>query len=409
MSIGSVSLSEPSNAIPLPVTYRKQRLTTLSLSHTVIDSYATFLAPIVPLVIVPRFQLSEASGALLLSLGVAVASFGQPLWGYFSDRVGGRWLVILAPAICALCAGQFLLASSLSILVVMIVMNALAIGAFHPEGAATAGALGQSGSSLSTAMFIAAGPVGISLGPIIITWAAARNDYPWWVIMPGLIATVALFIALPSGAIHRHRLSARTSFRKAMKGRWVRMIMLIIVSSSRAFVAIGLSLAIPVLLKQRLDFDQALSMTGWWMSLFFGSSALGGIICSLIIRPRFERMANILSFSLAAPLLIVLPHVSSSMTLVVLAMGGVCLGSTNPIIVAMGQRIAPGTAAVASAMMLGFSWGTGGSIAPLFFEFVRSSSTTEWAMSAVGSVTIIAAIASMFIDSPSPQHGSSTR
>ncbi len=387
------------------------RLAALSLSHTSIDCYATFLAPIIPLVLIPKFNLSAQAGAILLSLGVGIASFGQPLLGYLSDRMGGRWLVILSPALAGLCAGNFLSVSSLPWLVALVILNALAIAAFHPEATALAGTVSQRPSAKTTAVFIAAGPMGISLGPLLITWVAAQSVRPWWLSLIGVTATVMLFFSLPHGAIVRKRLSRHFSLRQALSGRWRAMLTLVAISSTRAFVTIGFSLAIPVMLMERLPYDEALRDTGWWLSGFLGAGAIGGLVSSLVMKRKYERLTNIISFSLAAPLLAMLAHVSGSAVPVVLGLGGLALGCTNPIIVAMGQRVAPGAAAVASALMLGFSWGTGGSVAPIVFQAIRGVWTTEWAMTCVAGMALLAALASCLLpresDWPaiSPTHG----
>ena len=104
---------------PAPALWRL-RLAVLSASHTTIDAYGAFLAPIVALVLAPRFGLTDAGAANLLSLYVFLLSLGQVFFGYLSDHLGGRKLTIAAPAVAGLTAGSFLLAPSLPLLLAMI-------------------------------------------------------------------------------------------------------------------------------------------------------------------------------------------------------------------------------------------------------------------------------------------------
>ncbi|HCV23968.1 MAG TPA: MFS transporter, partial [Candidatus Latescibacteria bacterium] len=71
---------------------RRLPLLLVSLAHFCVDSYATMLAPVLPLVI-DRLGLSLASAGILGTI-VSACNLSQPLLGIWADRMRRRWLVV---------------------------------------------------------------------------------------------------------------------------------------------------------------------------------------------------------------------------------------------------------------------------------------------------------------------------
>lgn len=381
------------------------RLAVLGLSHFTVDAYGGFLAAILVTVLAPRLGLSDAGAARLLTLNVAVLSLGQPLFGYLSDRLGGRWMVILAPAAAGLAAGSFLAAPSLPVLLALVVIQALAIAAFHPEGVAMAGALhrGAASSAAATAVFMAAGPVGQTAGPLVVTWAAARPAPPAWLAYGGVAVSLLLAIVFPAGAVVRQRLDRSGGLRQALSGHVRPLSLLVAVSAIRYLVMIGLTFAVPVLLAERLSRELAVARTGVALSLFLGAGAAGGIVGSALLRRGgSRRRAMAVTFALAAPAVAALPHVTGAAAMAVLATAGLALGWTAPIVVVMGQRVTPQMAATASALMLGVSWALGGPVAPVLFQAVRQAASTAGAFVFLGAMSALAAATALALP-PEPR------
>lgn len=382
---------------PAPALWRL-RLAVLSASHTTIDAYGAFLAPIVALVLAPRFGLTDAGAANLLSLYVFLLSLGQVFFGYLSDHLGGRKLTIAAPAIAGLTAGSFLLAPSLPLLLVMIVACALAIAAYHPEAVALSGALGGPRRAASTAVFMAAGPVGLSLGPFAITWAAERPEPPLWLPVIGLAVALLLWWAVPSGLIGRRSSSAyREEGVLGVLRRQAKPLSLLgSISALRYLVMTGLSFGIPLLLADRIGEEQALATAGWWLSLLLGSSAVGGILGASLTGGR-ERSANVASLLLAGALLVAVPLTPVAWGWLPLTAAGLALGWTNPVVIAMGQRVAPAATASVSALLLGGAWTVGGPIAPKLFEVVRDVFSATAAVHWLAGAAFLAGLVSLLL------------
>ncbi len=370
-----------------PVPAWRARLGVLSVSHAIIDAYGAFLAPIVALVLAPRFGLTDAGAANLLSLYVAVLSLGQLFFGYASDRLGGRWMTLLSPALTGLTAGSFLLAPSLPLLSVMILGAALGVAAYHPEAVALSGELGRSRRATSTAVFLAAGPVGLTFGPVIVTWAARQPEPPIWMPLAGVAASGLLLLALPRGLTHLAAPSGAggpedpgifAALRRAARP----LSLLASISALRYCAVTGLNFGIPLVLVERMSREDALATSGWWLALFLGASALGGILGSSLTG-RHARTANVVSFGVAAPLVVLVPLLPTAWGWLPLTGAGLALGWTNPLIVALGHRAAPRATASVSALLLGGAWSIGGPVAPKLFEVLRgafSSATAVWTL-----------------------------
>lgn len=370
-----------------PVSAWPARLGVLSVSHVIIDAYGAFLAPIVALVLAPRFGLTDAGAANLLSLYVGVLSLGQIFFGYASDRLGGRWMTLLAPAVTGLTAGSFLLAPSLPLLLAMILGAAVGVAAYHPEAVALSGELGGSRRATSTAVFLAAGPVGLTFGPVIVTWAARQSEPPLWLPLAGVAASGLLLLALPRGLTHVVAPGDSSdpedpgilgALRRAARP----LSLLASISALRYCAVTGLNFGIPLVLVERMSRQEALEASGWWLALFLGASALGGILGSSLTGRR-PRAANVVSFGVAAPLVVLVPLLPTAWGWLPLTGAGLALGWTNPLIVALGHKTAPRATASVSALLLGGAWSVGGPVAPKLFEVLRgafSSTAAVWTL-----------------------------
>lgn len=400
---GSPQTTEPQTTEPQTATSSHGpgwagRLSGLALGHFTVDGCGSFLAPIVALVLAPRLGLDDAGAALLLSLHVGVLSLGQPFFGYLSDRLGGRWLVLLSPAIAGAAAGYFLRAQSLPVLLTVIVLNAAAIAAFHPEAVALAGRLEKRGSSLATAVFMAAGPIGATLGPLIVTALASREiNGGLWPLAWGVGVSTFLLITFGRGRRHaRPRLSSEHRLRDALQGHWMSLSGLVTISAVRYFVVTSLSFLLPLLAAEQIaaapGSGSAIGRGGLWLSLLTGSGALGGILGSALLRGGSKRRANYVSFAVAAAILLLLPHLEGLAMLPALTGLGLALSWTTPMVMTMGQRIVPQAAALASSMMLGLSWSIGGPIAPIASGALRSSTSTTTALTVLAILALLPAV-----------------
>jgi MFS family permease len=87
------------------------RLALLALAHFTSDAYSSFFSPLLPLLVV-KLHLSLTLVGTLVALASVSSSFGQPLYGYISDRLHRPYFVAFGPLIAALFMSSIGLASA---------------------------------------------------------------------------------------------------------------------------------------------------------------------------------------------------------------------------------------------------------------------------------------------------------
>ena len=146
----------------------------LMLVHLVGDCYGGFYGPLVPC-LRERLHLSLTLTSALAALFLGVQSYLQPMVGLVEERFGQR--APLIAAILGSAVGMCLLgmAGSLWTVCAALVLGALAIGLFHPIGAALAGRSAEGNRVAAIAFYVLGGNLGVMLSPLIVTSVAAEG------------------------------------------------------------------------------------------------------------------------------------------------------------------------------------------------------------------------------------------
>lgn len=355
---------------------RLGRLAILSLVHLVVDGYGTFI-PALWVVIQDVFELSGLQVGLFLGLGMLPANVLQPFYGMVDQRFA-RWFVVLGPLLAVVCLSMVGLASSLTVLIMLVLLGMAGVGLFHPEGAVLAGRFGAAGSPRAMAMFIGSGFLGQALGPVFIsTIVATESDFgaSWKAVFPGLAVLAVLAVATVMGS----RLGripdpplpeSRSSILLALAGRWRAVVCLISLNTVRFIGLMMIYLTIPLFAKFS-GFSQV--RIGQLMMVFNGAQGVGMLIGGLVAPVHRERAMLITSLAMVLLPASLLPVVEPSAVIWCLAVVGFCLGSTIPVAVQLGQEITPGGKRWISGMLMGFSWGVGALLAPPLAGYISEA------------------------------------
>lgn len=341
----------------------------LLITHVFIDATAGTINPILER-LGSKYHVAHVAMGLVAALLQASLSFSQPLFGYIYDRFRAYWLIPLAALLAGGCLGAVGLVDSFGLLMVLIVMAGLAIGAFHPGATALAGRSSDKRRPLTIAIFVCAGALGLAAAPLFISRMVVAKGLgaTAWIFAPTAVVFVVALLAwracrkLPTTKSDSHPKGKNT--RRSIFSR--PMILLFILAASRSFAAIAAVSGIAFLMTEKTaDKSSALLSTGNAIALFSLAIGFGGLLSGLFVRPETEKRGIIISLIVAAPFLIIFPLLSIGWMLLVIALGGIALSSTIPLVTAIGQRLVPQSSAVASSILMGFSWGVGGVIAPL--------------------------------------------
>ncbi|MEC7227916.1 MAG: MFS transporter, partial [Candidatus Latescibacterota bacterium] len=176
---------------------QKLRLLLVSLSHFCVDSYASLLQPVLPL-LKANLGLSLAQTGFLGTI-VSICNISQPLMGLWADRMGRRYLVIAGLLLCAIFSPLMGVAPNYALLVVSLALGGIGVAAFHPQVFSLAGELSGERRSFGLALFIFGGTMGLGLSPLWLPLYAeiiGLHALPL-VSIPGLLFAVLLIKFVP--------------------------------------------------------------------------------------------------------------------------------------------------------------------------------------------------------------------
>src|SRR5438093_631100 len=148
---------------------QRSRLALVTLGHFLNDSYGSFFAPILP-VLVEKLSLSLTAASGLAAIPSLTSALFQPLYGMASDRIRGRCGIILGPLGSVVCMGSLGVVPH-AFLVALLLLAGLGSAAFHPQAVAAAGTVSGARRGLGIAVFTCGGNLGCAVGPLAMVGA----------------------------------------------------------------------------------------------------------------------------------------------------------------------------------------------------------------------------------------------
>lgn len=179
-----------------PSEFKRAPILVVSFGHLVQDTYASFLAPFLPLII-DKFSLSITMGGMLAVILRAPSLF-NPIIGLLADKWNLRWPFILAPGLAAVCMSCLGLAPHYAWLCLLLLVTGVCSSVYHVVGPAVMAV--SSGPHIGKGMgyWMTSGEMARAVGPLMavvaITWLGFENS--WGLVIIGLAATVFLYVHL---------------------------------------------------------------------------------------------------------------------------------------------------------------------------------------------------------------------
>jgi MFS transporter, FSR family, fosmidomycin resistance protein len=341
---------------------QKTRLFLLTLAHFLIDTYATMLAPVLPLVIA-KMGLSYASAGVLGTV-MSIVSLSQPLMGVWADRMRRRYLVVAGVVMAALFGPLLGVASSYGAIIVVLALGGVGVSAFHPQGFSLAGELSGPRRSFGLSLFIFGGTLALGATPLWVTAYADRfglERLPF-IALPGLAVALVVFRFLPLENPRIQKQDLGTMW-KSLARKWGPLTLITVIVILRSVTSIAFGTFLAVLGQERgLAAGEAGRVP---LSVYQTSGVVGSLIAGYLadrVDPRPLVWGSIL---LAAPALYGYLLTDGWFGYALLGLGGGLILASNSVLVAVAQEQAPEHAALASSLPLGLSWGVAGLTLPL--------------------------------------------
>ena len=331
----------------------------LACGHLTNDFYCNFLPVLLP-IIMPKLDLSLTLSGLLVMVMSIASNMMQPVCGYLMDRHRMSWLLVPVLPFGALCICTVGYLSTKAALFVIIALTGLSVSAYHPLGSSLVAKVARAGKAgIAMSLYVAGGNIGFAFAPLVIV--AFTETWPLeslpWLIVPSLLM-MALFAA--SGLSHFSTVQKAKGDRLPLKKMLANpsVVRLNIAMGLRCWTHVAVSTFLPLLLV-RAGYSPLIS--GTLLTLFLGGCALGGITGGALGDRFGHKRIIIAALALAiAPTAYFFTHAGTTpLALIALFFSGAFLIASQPSSIVWAQRAMPGSAGMASGMMMGLSFGLG--------------------------------------------------
>ena len=343
----------------------------LTFLHTVLDSYATLLSHLQPLLL-EKLATAATRNTLagnFVSIYSVFSSFGQIIFGWLSDRVRTVHFLTIGVAFSALGLSLLWLAPSANIVYLLLAIGGIGVAAFHPQATTYAGALASEQRGMGISIFLTGGNIGRAIGPVVLLFIPYRFglEYLVWEMIPGILVALlvpkvlrfdkALDLTVSTRGTPSDGQIAQEPFWHVASPRMLPLIVLFIIAAMRTVTLTGIENFLSVHLADQNYSNQARSLV---IALFIFAGSMG-ILSSGWLMSRVNTYVLLLVSLLGAPPLLYWSlHTDGVSFLMLLFLGNVVLTSSITVNIILAQIMLRGHENIASGLMMGAAWGVGG-------------------------------------------------
>jgi FSR family fosmidomycin resistance protein-like MFS transporter len=335
----------------------KRAMTALAVGHFGTD-FANGAVPALLPFLVDRFDLSYMlAGGVILASALS-SSVVQPLFGLWSDRRGGIWLLAVGVAVAGVGIALASDAPSYPVVLALVFVSGLGVAAYHPEGSKFAAYVSGRRRASGMSAFSIGGNLGFALGPVVATPLVV-----WFGLAGGLfLAIPCLAIALllvattpylksfvPTSEVRRSEGAGRDDYRA--------LGLLLGVIAFRSMAWFGLIAFVPL---WEVSLGHSKAHGNHLLSLMLLVGGVGTIVAGPAADRFGRRPVLLISTAATGPLILVFVLVGGPLGALALAGVGVCVIGTFGVTMVMSQEYLPRHIGMASGLSIGLSIGIGG-------------------------------------------------
>ncbi|MFO7665642.1 MAG: MFS transporter [Desulfobacterales bacterium] len=336
----------------------------LTLVHFTGDFYHSFISPLLP-VLIQKYSLTLTQAGFIAGLSRFLAFVVQPPIGYLADRYKTRAFVLGGPLIVIVATSFVGIAPSYAILLLLVSASSIGSSIFHPTTAGMISSYSGRNLAFSMSVFNMGGTFAFGVGPLFITWLVSGYGLeatPYTVFL-GLAIMYYLFktVPMPVGE-GLSNLGLIGSIKEIFGPVWKSILLIWIVMVLRAFVGQSFLTFFPVLYSWE---GHSLMSVGSLVAIFTVAGSVSGLIAGhMADRMGFKPVFYVTHF-LTPPCMLLLLYLPGNWAYLGAMLAGFFILATLPLGVTMAQKLAPGGKSMASSLMMGLAWGTGGMLTPV--------------------------------------------
>jgi len=334
----------------------------VAAAHFFNDIYMGFLSPIYPIVM-EKFGLSLSMVGTISMVAAMASALSQPFFGFLFDRFGGTASIYLAPLLTGVLISCLGVAGSYPAFLALLFLGCLGSAAFHPKGASVTPTLSGSHREIGMAIFSAGGNLGFAAGPAVIAFFISAWGFRSTPILaaPAAVVALSLCLLLPAREMKRRAAAdVRVSFRSLFADRrqFSVLLRLMFINFSLTVAIRGLTTYLPVYM---VSHSLPVTSVGVLFTVMLATGAAVSIFVSSLSRRTGKRLLILSSVVGGVPLatagVFLFPSPAGS---ILLALSGIVLTFSNPLLILFAQTYSGNSPAMASSLLMGVSWGLAG-------------------------------------------------
>ncbi|MCE5201670.1 MAG: MFS transporter [Synergistaceae bacterium] len=342
---------------------RQNRNNILSFTflHFMNDLHSTSLPTIIPM-LVNSISMSMSQAGLLSGLFGMTNILGQPISGYFADRLKRPWFAIWGPCLSVFGACMLPLAPNYAAALLFVGCISTGTALFHPQGTGRAGsAAGIKNLAFFISMFAAFGSLGSAIGPLYVVYMISllgKKGFPF-MLLPILL--ICLWLWKKVGGIQEDKIldipykkGSIPDFLCNIRHLLSKIGNVVFIASVRDATFQSIKLFMPMLIVIN---GGSIKAGGFSLFALTMASTIAGVIGGRLADTVGDKKVLIISVSISPILLITGLNLSGLLSLCTLMIGIALLEASAPVTTAMAQKRCPESRSSASSLSMGVSWG----------------------------------------------------
>lgn len=373
----------------------KKAVTWLSLAHITNDTYSGFLNPIMPF-IAEKIGITMAIATVVMCIAHICSSLFQPIFGFFADNVIKRIFIFWGLLLASIFIPFAPMAPNVQLLTLFIIFGSFGGSLFHPQATGFIVRFSKEDFTKNMAIFISAGSVGFSFGPIISALVAQHfglNMIPFTAII-GIVISLLMFKFVPkiskTDKKPEHKDFSKT-FKAILSNK--KILILTLISMMKSLVTNSCSIMLPFLWK---DMGYGPSYIGMALFLFIFMGSMGSLVSGHLEKIIGAKKVFYISMIGTLPLMylfVTTYRTHPTISLIVFVAMGFLTMLAMPVTMVMAQRLMPECKSIVSGFINGFSWG----VVAIFITMVGFSAQNFGIAKVLFIVSFVPAICSYLV------------